>query len=327
MIKQNRVEALLASMTGKRILVFGDIILDHYIFGRTERISPEAPVPVVKVEREEFRLGGAGNVAANIDYIGGGSILVGIVGNDDQADQFSVLKTEGLLVHREKEWRTICKTRVICQRQQVLRIDREDKAKISGQALEFFHSAIYSGPRVDGIIVSDYAKGTVTAQTVDLFKKHAQSLNVPLLIDPKPLHAKLYRGATAVTPNRREAEEITGVSLIGEENIVRALRLLKRRLKLSFSVITRGEEGISALSANGRVFHLPAFSHEVFDVSGAGDTVTAVLMLALTAGATLKEAISLANGAASLVVEKVGACQVTAGELQVRMRQIALGSR
>lgn len=319
MLSEKRVDCLLAAMSGKRILVCGDVILDRYVFGKMERISPEAPVPIIKVEREEFRLGGAGNVAANIDRLEASSLLLGLLGDDAAAAEIFRLKAEGNACYRDPNCSTVIKTRFISQRQQVLRVDREVPLAPGESALAHLRSVLQR-ERFDGIIVSDYAKGTVGPEVM----KELLESGLPVLVDPKPAQASLYRGVAGLTPNLREAREMTGIGLNDENDILRALRRLRRRFALSFAVITRGEDGISALDGKGKLYHLPAFSHEVFDVSGAGDTVTAVLMLALAAGASLGEAVALANGAASLVVERVGACQVSPLELKNRMRQLSL---
>jgi rfaE bifunctional protein kinase chain/domain len=321
MVTPKRIAEVCSRFAGKRILVYGDVILDRYIFGEVERISPEAPVPVVKVAREESRLGGAGNVAANLDRLGAGGLLLGMVGGDGFADEIGRIKPGGGRLIRDADNATIVKTRIISQRQQIVRVDREGGIRVSAAALAAIRAEVEAAA-VDGIIVSDYAKGTVTAEAMALLKAKAAAAGIPIVVDPKPPHFQLYRGVTGLTPNLREAAEMAGRAIAGDADVAEALKRIRRRYQSRFAVITRGGEGISAAERNRKIFHLPAFSHEVFDVTGAGDTVVAVLTLALVAGADLREAVALANAAASIVVEKVGTSQVGLDELKDRLRFI-----
>ena len=304
--------------SSKKILVYGDVILDRYIFGQVERISPEAPVPVVTVQREESRLGGAGNVAANIDRLGASGLLLGVAGRDGFAAEIARLKKKGNLVVRDAGNKTIVKTRIISQRQQIVRVDREGSVRLGAAALKRIRAGI-AAPGIDGIIVSDYGKGTVNAEVMALLKARAVAGGIPIVVDPKPPHFDLYRGVTGVTPNLKEAEQMAAMAIHNDAAVALALNRIRRRYQTRFTLITRGSHGISAAEKNRRIFHLPAFSREVFDVTGAGDTVVAVLTLALVAGADLGEAVALANAAASIVVEKVGTSQVGLEELQDRL--------
>ena len=175
---------------------------------------------------------------------------------------------------------------------------------------------------VDAIIVSDYAKGTVNGEVMAMLKARADALGIPIVVDPKPPHFALYRGVTGITPNLKEAEAMAGSPLTGDHDVARALKRIRRKYRTDFVLITRGNKGISAVEKNRKILHLPAFSHEVFDVTGAGDTVVAVLTLALAAGAGLGEAVNLANAAASIVVEKIGTSQVCLEELLERLKFI-----
>ncbi len=317
----NRYAEICSRFAGRRVLVFGDVILDRYVFGRVERISPEAPVPVLTVELDESRLGGAGNVAANVDRLGGRGLLLGVCGDDGFAAEIARLKGEGDLALRDPRCRTIVKTRVVSQRQQIVRIDRDGRVAMEAGVLERLAAAI-AAARPEAIIVSDYAKGTVTAGAMDLLRDQAGRSGIPLVVDPKPAHAHLYRGVTGLTPNLKEAAEMAGRPIEDDAGLAAALSRLRRRFASRFTVITRGSQGISAAEQGRRLFHLPAYSREVFDVTGAGDTVVAVLTLALAAGADLREAVALANAAASIVVEKVGTSQVTPEELRERLALI-----
>jgi D-beta-D-heptose 7-phosphate kinase/D-beta-D-heptose 1-phosphate adenosyltransferase len=314
----NRFAEICSRFAGRRLLVYGDVILDRYIFGQVERISPEAPVPVVSVELEESRLGGAGNVAANIDRLGARGLLLGVAGDDGFAAEIARLKAEGDLVVRDPESRTIVKTRVISQRQQIVRIDRDGRIRLQADVLERLRAAI-AAERIDGIIVSDYAKGTVNAEVMALLKARAAAAGIPIVVDPKPPHFGLYRGVTGLTPNLKEAAEMAGRAIGSDDDLALALQRIRRKFGSRFTLITRGSQGISAAETGRRMFHLPAFSREVFDVTGAGDTVVAVLTLALVAGADLREAVALANAAASIVVERVGTSQVGLDELLERL--------
>jgi len=319
MIPPKRIDEICSRFGKKRILVYGDVILDRYIFGFVERISPEAPVPVVRVTREESRLGGAGNVAANIDRLGAEGLLMGVVGDDPFGAEALRLKVGNTYVRRDRLNATVVKTRIIAEKQQMVRLDREMPITFDS-ALEKEMKKTITGLNVDGIIVSDYAKGTVTEGIMQALKNRASKLKIPLWVDPKPGHAAFYRGVSGVTPNLKEAEEMLQKKLDSEGRLCRAVAALRNKLNVAHVVITRGSQGISAGERGGRVFHLPAFSREVFDVTGAGDTVTAVLTLALTAGASLREAVSMANAAASIVVETVGTGQVTVAELKARLK-------
>jgi len=318
MIKLKRVEAICSLFKDKRVLIYGDVIVDRYIFGSVSRISPEAPVPVVKVEREEFRPGGAGNVAANIDKLGAAGILLGITGDDTFADELFKLKDKHNHILRTRENKTLVKTRVIGQRQQIVRIDREDEIRVTpgieSRLLEQIEDA-----DVHGIIVSDYAKGSLTPAVMEALKRKAASAGIPLVVDPKPPHYHLYKHIDGVTPNLKEAESIINKKIETEAGAAAAVKIIRDKFKARFAIVTRGDRGITAGERGKKTFHLPAFSHEVFDVTGAGDTVVSVLVLALVSGAELREAVALSNAAASIVVEKIGTSQVTAGELRERM--------
>jgi rfaE bifunctional protein kinase chain/domain len=321
MFKPKRIADVCSRFAGKAILVYGDIILDRYIFGQVERISPEAPVPVVKVDREETRLGGAGNVAANIDSLGARGLLLGVTGSDVYAADIGRIKKDGDLVIRDADSQTVVKTRIISQRQQIVRVDREARIHLGPAVLERIRTAI-AAAGIDGIIVSDYAKGTVNAEVMAMLKARAAVSGIPIVVDPKPPHFELYRGVTGLTPNLREAEEIAGKAIRGDADVALVLKRIRRKFGTRFTLVTQGSQGISAAEQGRKIFHLPAFSHEVYDVTGAGDTVVAVLTLALVAGADLREAVALANAAASIVVEKVGTWQVGLEELQDRLRFI-----
>lgn len=322
MIKMNRVKEICAQFQDKRILVFGDIIVDKYIFGSVERISPEAPVPVVRVESEESRCGGAGNVAVNIDKLGAHGLLLGITGADADADALMQIKPTDNFIIKSPENKTLVKTRLISQRQQIARIDWEVPVRITPAIRQKLEAILQSfdSQNLHGIIVSDYAKGTLDRNTMTLLEETAARLRIPLFVDPKPPNYSLYKQITGITPNLKEAEAIIQKKISNDHEAAAAVKSIRRKFNATYSIVTRGAQGISAGEKGKVPFHLPAFNHEVFDVTGAGDTVAALLMLALVSGANLREAVALANAAASLVVEKIGASQVTVEEILLRMK-------
>ncbi len=322
MISMQRVKEICAQFQDKRILIFGDIILDKYIFGTVDRISPEAPVPVVKVESEECRCGGAGNVAINIDKLGADGLLMGITGDDHYANELFKIKKSGNLIIKSPANQTLVKTRLISQRQQIARIDWEVPLQITQEIENTIATTLeqFNISNLHGIIVSDYAKGTLNQNIMAKLEEKATTLGIPIFVDPKPPNYHLYKRITGITPNLKEAEAIIQKKIRSDVDAATAVKLIRRKFNSTFSIITRGDQGISAVEKGKVPFHLPAFNHEVFDVTGAGDTVASLLMLALVSGANIKEAVALANAAASIVVEKIGASQVTVDELLERMK-------
>jgi D-beta-D-heptose 7-phosphate kinase/D-beta-D-heptose 1-phosphate adenosyltransferase len=306
-----RAARLLKKMRGRRVLVVGDVMLDEFIWGRVARISPEAPVPVVEVTGQSFHLGGAGNVAANLRALGGAAVLVGLVGKDAAAERVkAALRESGVvpaLAVSEGERPTTVKTRIVAHHQQIVRADREVAEDASG-ALE---EALVAGlrehlPTCGAVLVSDYQKGVVTARVMRELRAAARRRRIPVLVDPKVRHFPRYRGVTLVTPNQLEAEQATGVRIRSEGDLRRAGERLLKAAACTAALITRGEHGMSLFEAGRRPVHLETAAQEVFDVTGAGDTVIATLALALCAGARFAQAASLANHAAGVVVGKVG---------------------
>jgi rfaE bifunctional protein kinase chain/domain len=322
MMTFKRVEEICARFKGKRILVFGDVILDRYIFGDVSRISPEAPVPVVKVTREEFRAGGAVNVAANIDGLGATGIIAGISGDDIFAQELFKLKPTDNFVIKSGINKTLVKTRVIANRQQIVRIDREETIRVSPEIKDRFIKVVgqIKEGGIDGMIISDYAKGSLTEEIMDILTGAAGTLHVPLVVDPKPPNFHLYKNIDGITPNVKEANSIVNKIITGDRDAAEAVEWINNAFNTRFSIITRGADGITAGESGKEAFHLPAFGHEVFDVTGAGDTVVSVLLLSLVSGATLKEAVGLSNAAASMVIEKIGTSVMTAAEICGRMK-------
>jgi D-beta-D-heptose 7-phosphate kinase/D-beta-D-heptose 1-phosphate adenosyltransferase len=314
--------ALSAQLSGKRIAVVGDVMLDHFVIGRVDRISPEAPVPVVRFDRNEFRLGGAANVAHNVAALGGRASLVGLVGDDEAATELrkqlgrAGLEDQRLVVDRQRP--TTRKMRVVTSRnQQVARVDHELDADASGGVLQALLTEVArTAADVDAVVLSDYRKGVVTPPVIEAAVK-AAARRVPVLVDPKVAQADRYRGTTLITPNHHEAELMTQTTIRTIEDARAAARILHDRTGANV-LITWGEHGMWVLdgSRGGLVEKaLPAVAREVADVTGAGDTVIAVLGLALAAGAPLVDAAELANIAAGLVVARFGPSSVTPAEL------------
>jgi rfaE bifunctional protein kinase chain/domain len=304
----------LPKFDGAKILVVGDVMLDRYWFGDVSRISPEAPVPVIKVERIEERPGGAANVARNIAALGAHASLLSVVGNDEAGACLEKLLKENrnltALLHRDNTISTIIKLRAIARHQQLLRIDFETPPshEVLHTALEDFRAQL---PLSDVVVLSDYGKGGLKhiAQMIRM----ARAANKPVLVDPKGDDYERYRGATLLTPNRGEFREVAGSWKTEAELSIKAEKL-RTDLQLDALLITRSEEGMSLFRAN-EVLHEATHSREVFDVSGAGDTVIATLAVMLASGAELPEAMGIANRAAGIVVGKLGTAVVSRDEI------------
>jgi D-beta-D-heptose 7-phosphate kinase/D-beta-D-heptose 1-phosphate adenosyltransferase len=306
----DRARDLLRRMRGRRILVLGDLMLDRFLWGNVSRISPEAPVPVVHLERETSALGGAGNVARNLKALGGVPDLVAAVGGDAGAEQLRrCLDESGLdpggIVEVPGRTTTV-KSRVLAQHQQMLRIDRETTDPLPAGAVQGIARAVRD--RLDGaaaLLVSDYDKGVVSGPLLREVLPTAAAARIPVAIDPKPTHTEHYRPCTVLTPNVAEARLMAGVRTRGEQGTDEAAESLRRQLGTSV-LVTRGEQGMTLYRDSHPPLPIPASAREVFDVTGAGDTVIAVLTLALAADGTLEESAVLANLAAGCVVGKLG---------------------
>ena len=296
-----------------RVLVVGDVMLDRYWFGEVERISPEAPVPVVRVVKREDRLGGAANVARNIVALGAKATLVGFVGEDEAAQSARNLLSEaGIEAHLVADalHPTTLKMRVLGRQQQLLRIDFEEKPTPALlDALRTQFEAALSGH--DVVVLSDYAKGALAQ--VEILIELARAKGLPILVDPKGTHYQRYRGATLVTPNRSEMQQAVG-AWTSEQELSDRAQGLRAELKLEALLVTRSEQGMTLFTAKGRE-HVDAQAHEVFDVSGAGDTVLSTLAVMRAAGVDWPDAMRWANRAGGIVVGKLGTSIVTAGEL------------
>jgi D-beta-D-heptose 7-phosphate kinase/D-beta-D-heptose 1-phosphate adenosyltransferase len=307
---------------GRRaVLIVGDVMLDHFVIGRVDRISPEAPVPVVRFEHEEYRLGGAANVAHNVTSLGGTVEMIGILGNDPEAQRLLdglgrlSVGTTGLV--RDAGRCTTRKLRVVTTRnQQVARIDYEDDREIGG-ALEaaVIERIEQLAGSADAVLISDYLKGVISRAVAAAAIAAARRRGIPVLVDPKVPHIDYYGGATVVTPNHHEAEAVTHMRIRTGDEARAAAERFRERARCDGVLITRGEHGMTLLGPDGHA-ELQAEAREVSDVTGAGDTVIATMTLALAAGAPLTDAARLANRAAGIVVGKFGPATVSLTELR-----------
>ncbi len=308
-----------------RILVIGDVIVDQFIWGSVSRISPEAPVPVVNVTREELLLGGSANVLRNIISLGASCALCGIIGSDSMGEELLTLMrevgapVEGLVRGARP---TTLKTRVVAQHQQVVRYDREKTGSPSRQTLDRMLDYLAANLfEFDAVIVSDYSKGVVNEQLMIrlhrlLEQVRAQSGRpLPLIVDPKPANLHRFVGATVITPNNHEAALMSGLDISDEQGLLVAARQIRDEIDCEGVLITRGEAGMALLQGEQELVTIPTMAKEVYDVTGAGDTVAATLALGLAAGCSMTDAAVLANHAAGIVVGKVGTASVSRQEL------------
>jgi rfaE bifunctional protein kinase chain/domain len=312
---------LLSRLSGQTVLVVGDVMLDHFVIGSVDRISPEAPVPVVRFAREEYRLGGAANVAANLQALGGRVAIVGLIGDDPEGTRLRSdlerlgVDASGLVVDPARC--TTRKTRVVTTRnQQVARIDYEGDLEASGPLGEALSRQVERlAGRARAILVSDYLKGVVSPDVAAAAVASARRRGIPVTVDPKVPHSTYYAGATLVTPNHHEAEAVTHMRIRTEDDVARCAARVREVTRCENVLITRGEHGMWLHTSAGDTA-LPAEAREVSDVTGAGDTVIATLTLALAAGASLQDAARLANRAAGIVVGKFGPATVSVEELR-----------
>jgi D-beta-D-heptose 7-phosphate kinase/D-beta-D-heptose 1-phosphate adenosyltransferase len=310
-------------MAGLKVAVLGDVMLDEYLFGEVNRISPEAPVPIVRVLRERAVLGGAANVAANLKALGAEPMLIGTLQKDAAGDRVLGLLSEcgisisGLVLDPSRP--TTIKTRVIGQQQQMLRIDREELGTPEPAVLLGLKDRLVRAlGEASALIISDYAKGAVSEAIMDTVRTRCAGRDIPWIVDPKPAHKALYRGATLMTPNSKETSALTSRPARSDMEITVAGRTLMTELGLKGLLVTRSERGMALFSMDGEhaaPWMIPTEAREVFDVSGAGDTVIAAFGAAVAAGGDWREAAMLANAAAGVVVGKMGTATVTPSEL------------
>jgi len=325
-VQADELKELMARFDSVRVLVVGDVMMDEYVWGQVDRISPEAPVPVVHVQRESWVPGGAGNVVTNLRALEISTELLGLVGDDaagralrDDLARRGVA-VDGLLVEPSRT--TIRKTRVVAQHQQVVRVDREKRDPIDEVLTSKLLDAAYQSlPETDIVVIEDYGKGTVTEKVCAALIAKAHELGRPVLVDPQIRRFQMYRGANLVTPNLREAADAVGVEPHNDDECVeRIARRLKEIINCDMVLVTRGEGGLSLLNNDGEFCTIPAAAQDVFDVSGAGDTVVATVAAGISAGGRLEAACALANYAAGCVVAKLGTATVTRDEIANAIR-------
>jgi rfaE bifunctional protein kinase chain/domain len=321
-LTKERAGEIVRAMRGRRVLVYGDVMLDEFVWGDVTRISPEAPVPVVDIRRESAHMGGAANVLANLRALGLAAGVVGVVGDDRAGERLRAeLKAAGALeadasLVTDAERPTTVKTRIIAHSQLVVRADRERRAPVDAVIEESIVGALRRLVEgADAFVVSDYDKGAVTPRVLGEILPLALKAGVPVLVDPKIRNFDSYRPATLVTPNHHEALRVTGSEDDSDGGMARAARAISAKLGCRSVLITRGERGMMLLEEGGEPTYVPTAAREVYDVTGAGDTVIATLASALAAGASLVEAAMLANHAAGIVVGKVGTATAAAEEL------------
>lgn len=316
---QEMVKAI-RSFPNSKVLVIGDIMMDEFLWGEVSRISPEAPVPIVKVEKETFLLGGAANVVNNLLGLKSQVLLAGVIGPDGMGRrlirklQSLGTTTEGIVVEEGRP--TAIKTRVIAHHQQVVRVDREKVTPIMPKTLKTISNIIRKNRlQIKGIIISDYGKGVVSRELMSGLKEIFGQNSIPVLVDPKPQNMGWYEGVTLITPNHIEAELAVGKKIESEKDLLWAGMHLLKKTKCKSVLITRGQEGMTLFLKDKKVEHIPTVAQKVFDVTGAGDTVIATLVLSLVSGMNTIQACKMANFAAGIVVGEVGTAAVQAGDL------------
>ena len=318
--KIEKLTHILSDFEGKNVLIIGDLMLDEYVWGNVKRISPEAPVPVVNVKNRTYMAGGAGNTASNIASLGGIAKIIGVIGDDLQGDLLREklgelgISTSGLEYDTGQP--TITKTRIIANKQHVVRVDIENRqelnSEIQSRIIKNIESELHN---VQAVIISDYGKQIVTKEISEFTIRMAQKNKIPVIVDPKGNDFKKYKGATVITPNILETEYALNIEINSEDDLVNAGKKLNDFINGTAILITRGSEGMSLFINGGTIVHIPAVARNLYDVTGAGDTVVSTIAMALAAGAALEDSVYLANQAAGLVVEKLGTATVTKNEL------------
>jgi D-beta-D-heptose 7-phosphate kinase/D-beta-D-heptose 1-phosphate adenosyltransferase len=307
------------------VLVIGDIIMDEYIWGDVNRISPEAPVPVVDVRQETKMLGGAANVVNNIASLGGKAVLCGVVGKDETGreivEKISALgfTTEGILAENDR--RTSIKTRIVAHSQQVVRFDREVRRQVRdeniGKLLNFVRSLRH---RIEAVVVSDYGKGVISSLLMEGLRELLSGSRIVLAVDPKTGNFEYYQGIDVITPNHHEAGAFCNTVISDEESLIKAGKRMLSELNCRSVLVTQGKDGMTLFERNGEITHIPTVARKVFDVTGAGDTVIGTFSLGLASGMDLKTAAVISNFAAGIVVGEVGTSAVRAEKLKAFIR-------
>jgi len=316
-----RITEIISGFGDARVLILGDIMLDEYMYGSVDRISPEAPVPVVNISSSKILLGGAANVAANICSLGGEALLLGTVGDDEAASKISqLLKTEKIsddLLVTDLTRRTTIKTRIIAHGQQIVRADREDRHEVNPDIEKEIISRFLSvADDIQAVIISDYGKGVINQSLLEKLMSVCLEKNIFVAVDPKETHFNNYQRVSLITPNHHEAGFAYGRRIHSEKDLIEVGNGLLKRLKAKSILITRGPDGMSLFTEDSEPTHIPTFAKKVYDVTGAGDTVIAVFVAATCAGADLVESAIVANAGAGLTVGEIGTATVTTDDLR-----------
>lgn len=319
-IKPDHLEIILESFSSRRILVVGDIMLDEYLWGKVQRISPEAPVPIIEIDSTEHRLGGAANAALNLKMLGAEVDLAGVCGKDAQARiVMNLLKTKqistaGIIIDPLRP--TTLKTRIGANSQQIVRMDREDLSdlneKLSKQLVSWLSEAI---PLCDAILIEDYDKGLLNKNLISTVLALASQHHKPVAVDPKNKNFGCYHGVEIFKPNHRELEAYLKTNFDSDTEFTQAAMALRKKMNIKHLVVTKGSQGMYLFSDNKTVKHLPSFARDVFDVSGAGDTVISALSLAYLFDADIESAALIANHAAAVAIAKHGTAAVSISEI------------
>ena len=310
----SRLSEVVKDFSKSTILVLGDLMLDRYLWGQVNRISPEAPVPVVAVNRETSCLGGAGNVSRNLQSLGASVLLAGQVGDDDAGRWIKSNAPSGQGIFTNPKRPTTIKTRIIAHHQQVVRVDQEEVEALSPSVRESVLSLIRN-ESYDGLLVSDYNKGMVNRDLMAAALEVTRERKIPVFVDPKVENFPHYSPVTLITPNHLEAERIVNSPCFTDPDVERAGADILSRISVRYLILKRGEQGMTVFEKGRPPIHIPTVAKEVYDVTGAGDTVIAAASLALLAGGTIQEAALLANSAAGIVVGKLGTATLTQEEL------------
>ena len=318
-LNKTRVKEIFKNFAGKKIAVIGDIMLDRYFWGSVTRVSPEAPVPVIDLEHETFHLGGAANVASNLNSLGIKSILCGIIGDDNSAEMFEqICKERGIDpsgLYKDSNRPTTVKTRIIGNNQQIVRLDREVRDVINAEGEKHILTTLKNNSDIESIIFGDYDKGAVSTSLIKDVLKYAKSNNIEVYVDPKFANFFAYKGVTAFKPNKKEAAQALKIDIKTEDEVKKAGALLLEKLNCENVLLTLGDKGMMLFEASGNIHHVDTKARLVSDVSGAGDTVIATLAACKSGGATMTEAATIANIAAGYVCGEPGIVSVTKDDI------------
>lgn len=318
-LNKTRVKEIFKNFAGKKIAVIGDIMLDRYFWGSVTRVSPEAPVPVIDLEHETFHLGGAANVASNLNSLGIKSILCGIIGDDNSAEMFEqICKERGIDpsgLYKDSDRPTTVKTRIIGNNQQIVRLDREVRDVINTAGEKHIISTLQKNSDIESIIFGDYDKGAISSKLIKDVLKYAKSNNIEVYVDPKFANFFAYKGVTAFKPNKKEAAQALKIEIKTEEDVKKAGQMLLEKLYCENVLLTLGDKGMMLFESSGNIHHVDTKARLVSDVSGAGDTVIATLAACKSGGANMTEAATIANIAAGYVCGEPGIVSVTKDDI------------